>query len=141
VRLTKETEYAIVGLALLAEAGEGAVLPVSEIAESGNLPPRFLAGVFHRLARSGLVVARRGPGEGCRLARPAEEITLADVVRAVEGADALGQCLLWRGHCAEGEHCPLHPWLRRSVEAVRQALEDTSLSDFLARRNREEPEA
>lgn len=84
MRVTARGDYAVRAAVELAAAG-GATRKVAELAEAQEIPPRFLENILLALRRAGLVQSRRGGDGGFRLARPAAEITLADVLRAVEG--------------------------------------------------------
>ena len=84
MRVTARGDYAVRAAVELAAAG-GETRKVADLAAAQGIPPRFLENILLALRRSGLVQSRRGADGGFRLARPAEEITLADVLRAVEG--------------------------------------------------------
>jgi len=86
VKLTRRSEYALLALIHLARAeGEGYVA-VSAIAEAQGLPSKFLEQLLMALKRAGLVRSQKGPHGGYRLGRPASKITLAEVVRLLDGA-------------------------------------------------------
>jgi Rrf2 family protein len=86
MRLSLQVQYAICGVFDLAYNGDpGTPIQVRVIGERQAIPPRYLEQIFQRLRRARLVSGKRGPGGGYVLARPAEEITLRDVVEAVEG--------------------------------------------------------
>ena len=98
MRLALQVQYAICGVFDLAYNGQGEPVRIREIGARQGVPPRYLEQIFQRLRRAGLVTSKRGPGGGYLLARPATEITLRDVVEAVEGplaeglaGDALGR--------------------------------------------------
>ncbi len=100
MRLALQVQYAICGVFDLAYNGQGEPVRIREIGERQGVPPRYLEQIFQRLRRAGLVTSKRGPGGGYLLARPAAEITLREVVEAVEGplaeglaGDALGRRL------------------------------------------------
>ena len=84
VRVTARGDYAVRAAVELAAAG-GETRKVADLAAAQDIPARFLENILLALRRAGLVHSRRGTDGGFRLARPAEEITLADVLRAVEG--------------------------------------------------------
>lgn len=84
VRVTARGDYAVRAAVELAAAG-GETRKVADLAAAQHIPARFLENILLALRRAGLVHSRRGTDGGFRLARPAEEITLADVLRAVEG--------------------------------------------------------
>jgi Rrf2 family iron-sulfur cluster assembly transcriptional regulator len=93
MRLSQKAQYAICGVFDLAYNGEGAPIQVRVIGERQRIPARYLEQIFQRLRRARIVQAKRGPGGGYTLARPPSEITLRDVVEAVEGPlrERLGQ--------------------------------------------------
>jgi Rrf2 family protein len=84
VRLSAKADYAIRAAVELAAAGEGAVKG-ERIASAQEIPPKFLENILLDLKQAGLVASRRGAEGGYWLARPAAAISLADVIRAVEG--------------------------------------------------------
>ncbi len=84
MRVTARGDYAVRAAVELA-AAEGDTRKVFELAAAQDIPPRFLENILLALRRAGLVQSRRGAEGGFRLARPADQITVADVLRAVEG--------------------------------------------------------
>ena len=84
MHVTARGDYAVRAAVELA-AAEGQTRKVADIAAAQNIPPRFLENILLALRRAGLVQSRRGADGGFRLAHPAEQVTLADVLRAVEG--------------------------------------------------------
>lgn len=85
MRLSLQVQYAICASFDLAYSGQGEPIQIRAIADRQAIPPRYLEQIFVRLRRAGLVDSKRGPGGGYRLARPAAEITLCEIVEAVEG--------------------------------------------------------
>jgi Rrf2 family protein len=88
MRLSLQVQYAICGLFDLAYNGHGQPIQVRVIGERQAIPPRYLEQIFQRLRRARLVTGKRGPGGGYVLARDASEITLRDIVEAIEGPAA-----------------------------------------------------
>lgn len=86
MRLTSKGRYGVRALFQLAYHHEGRAAQMREIAEQAAVPVRFLEQIFHELKRAGLLTAKRGPGGGYRLSRAPSEISLGDVVRALEGS-------------------------------------------------------
>jgi Rrf2 family cysteine metabolism transcriptional repressor len=86
MRVSQRVDYALRGLVALAQRPAGAPIAAGDIADRLGLPRRFLEQQFTALAQAGILECRRGAGGGCTLARPASEITAADVVRVLEGA-------------------------------------------------------
>jgi Rrf2 family protein len=85
MRLSLQAQYAVCGVFDLAYNGGGEPVQVRVIGERQRIPSRYLEQIFQRLRRAKLVLGKRGPGGGYTLARPAAEITLRDVIEAVEG--------------------------------------------------------
>jgi len=113
LQLTRGGEYAIRGMIYLAGRPAGEVSSLRDIGREQDIPESFLAKILQSLVHSGLAVSRRGAHGGFALARPAVEITLRDVIEAVDGPIALNQCVLWPEDCARSGDCELHKtWLR-----------------------------
>jgi Rrf2 family protein len=131
VRLSAKADYAIRAAAELAAAGEGPVKG-ERLASAQEIPPKFLENIMLDLKHAGLVRSQRGAEGGYWLARPPQEITLADVIRAVEGplANVRGarpEELEYRGP-AEGLR---EVWI--AVRAsLRGVLESVTLADLAA---------
>ena len=85
MRFSLQVQYAICGVFDLAYNGHGDPVRIREISERQGIPARYLEQIFQRLRRAQIVASKRGPGGGYTLARPAAEITLREVVEAVEG--------------------------------------------------------
>jgi Rrf2 family protein len=85
VKLTARADYAVRAALELATLGDGALMKADQVAQAQDIPRHFLDNILTDLRRAGLVFTQRGPDGGSRLARPADEITLAQVVRAIEG--------------------------------------------------------
>ena len=131
MNLTRESEYALKGLAVLAMRPVGDVVPLAEIAEVQQLPGTFLAKIFQKLARHGLLEADRGRGSGYMLRGAPSGIRIRDVLEAVEGPMALKRCLLWTGHCSETEPCPLHHRLEPLRTQLDQMLNEVTLAEYV----------
>lgn len=119
ISVTSKSRYAVVALAELARSGEGPV-PIAQIAERRGIPVQFLEQLFTTLRRDGFLQSQRGVKGGYSLARPAEEITVLDVVQALDGRvgdEAREAGGIW----AEG------------VEALRAVFRGTTIADIAHR--------
>jgi Rrf2 family iron-sulfur cluster assembly transcriptional regulator len=104
---------------------------VSVIAQAAGLPANALAKIFQRLARFGLLTSRRGPGGGYALARSARDITLADILRAVQDIVPGGRhCLLGNERCGEGRLCLVHDVIIHADKLVIDGLSKITLAEF-----------
>ncbi len=131
MNLTKESEYALQGLARLATYPSGTMVPMAEIATEQQLPPTFLAKIFQKLARHGLLEAERGRGSGYMLSGEPSEIRVREILEAVEGSMALQKCLLWGGNCDEDEPCPLHYRLKSIRPLLDAMLNEITLAEYM----------
>jgi len=132
VQISAKTDYALRALCELAVQEADTALKADDIAAAHAIPRSFLDGILLELRRAGLVASRRGPVGGHRLARPAYAITVADVVRAMEGPLALvhgnrPEDLGYEGSAA----CLQDVWvaLRASVRGV---LESTTIEQIVS---------
>lgn len=85
MRFSREVQYALCGLFDLAYNGAGEPVHVRRIGERQRIPRAFLEQIFQRLRRAGLVTGKRGPGGGFLLARPPAQISLREIVEAIDG--------------------------------------------------------
>jgi len=113
LQLTRGAEYAIRAMSYLARFPEGHVASLHEIGEAQDIPESFLAKILQSLVRGGLTVSQRGAHGGFALARPASEITMAQVIEAIDGPITVNQCVLSPEDCARSASCTTHEaWLR-----------------------------
>jgi Rrf2 family protein len=106
-------------MSYLARFPDGHVAPLHDIGEAQDIPESFLAKILQSLVRSGLAVSRRGARGGFALARPADQITLRDVIEAVDGPISLNQCVLWPEDCERSDGCAAHQaWLRAQAQLM-----------------------
>jgi Rrf2 family iron-sulfur cluster assembly transcriptional regulator len=108
LRLTNAADYAIRSMLYIASLPEGRVVLRSEVAETQNIPSSFMAKILRGLVRAGLLRSSRGVHGGFSLARSASEISLLDVVEAIEGPVALTSCLPDPEACEHAANCPAH---------------------------------
>jgi Rrf2 family protein len=129
--LSTTAEYALRAVLHIAEvAGEGSV-PVERIAEALNQPRNYLSKILHTLVRPGVLESTRGPRGGFRLAVPAEELTLLDVVRVFDPLDERRSCLLGRPFCSDVNPCPVHHRWKDVAERAAAFFRDTTVAEVL----------
>ena len=122
ISVTSKSRYAVVALAELARSGQNP-MPIGQVAERRRIPVQFLEQLFSTLRRAGILVSHRGAKGGYTLARPPEEITVLEVVQALDGV--VGQ----EGKEAGGI------W-EEGVEALRTTFRSTTIAE-IARREAE----
>jgi Rrf2 family protein len=132
--LSQKARYALRAMVELARAGPEQQLTSGEIAARADAPRKFLEAILLELSRRGLVLSRRGKFGGYVLARPAAEISFAEVIRVIDGPLALAPCVSQMAFrkcddCTDLETCALRPALRRARDATAEVLEAYSLAD------------
>ena len=130
LRVTKLTDYASVVLTVLA-SDPAAVLSASELAERAGLEAPTVAKVLKPLAQAGLVDGFRGANGGYRLARDAAEISLVEIVEAMEGPLGMTECSVHAGQCGIEDSCGVRANWRRINDVVADALRGVSLAQML----------
>jgi len=85
MHVTAKADYAVRAVVELADSGQGSPRKVDEVAQAQSIPVSFLENILTQLRSSGIVRSQRGPEGGYWLARPADEVNLAQIIRAVEG--------------------------------------------------------
>ncbi len=131
--LGASTVHALRAVAHLA-GGEGEVVLGRDLASTVGVPAPYLAKVLATLARVGVLAATRGARGGYRLARPAEEIRLAEVVGPFEGKRAAPTCLLRPGQaCREESACAAHAAWSEVNQAYQRFLDTTTVADVQGR--------
>jgi Rrf2 family transcriptional regulator, cysteine metabolism repressor len=121
--ITSKSPYAVRALTELARTGNAGPVPIGEIARRRDIPVQFLEGLFATLRRAGILSSQRGVKGGYSFARPADQLTVLEVVEALEGrlgADAAQQGEIWV----------------EAVEALRERLRSETIADVAQREAR-----
>src|SRR5271163_3996710 len=134
MKLSVRGEYALRALLVLGlNYGEG-VVRIQTISEQQNIPKKFLDQILNDLKSIGVVASRRGAAGGYRLARPPQEITLASIVRHIEGALAPVSCASDRFYerctCPDESRCPIRAVMKEVRESVVAIMERTTVADL-----------
>jgi Rrf2 family iron-sulfur cluster assembly transcriptional regulator len=141
MQLSTKGRYAVMAMADLAGRESARATPLAAIAERQQISRPYLEQLFARLRRRGLVTSVRGPGGGYRLAKPASDLSVAEVVIAVDEPLRATRCLGHGAGCMRGgERCLTHDLWEETGRQVRDYLAAVSLADVLAGRLRP-PEA
>src|SRR6187397_1623605 len=138
MKLTKKGEYALRALIQLgiAEKLGRDVVSVSELAESENLPYKFIENILQELRKDGYVESKRGKEGGCRLAKPMKDITIGEVVRLIDGRLAPIGCASETDYekctCPDEVHCGLRMLMIDVRNAIAQILDRYTLDDVVS---------
>ena len=130
LRVTKLTDYATVVLTVLA-AQPGVVLSASELAEQSGLESPTVSKLLKPLAQAGLVSGLRGVRGGYRLARAAEDISLCEIVEAMEGPLAITECSQDHSQCGIAHQCGVRSNWRLINDVLAETLRGVSLASML----------
>lgn len=135
--ISQTSEYALRAVAWLGAQTEG-VYTTGEIAEATDVPANYLAKVLQTLTRKGIVRSRRGPGGGITLARDASELTVLDVVSAVDPLPRIESCPLGI-HEHEGGLCSLHHRVDMTMALVEDCLRSATIESLYSSDPRQNP--
>ena len=130
LRVTKLTDYATVVLTVLA-ARPGEVLSATELADAAGLEPPTVSKLLKPLAQAGLVEGLRGVHGGYRLARPATDINLVEIVEAMEGPLAMTECSHDHSQCGIADQCGVRSNWRLINDVLAEALRGVTLAQML----------
>lgn len=127
--ITKKTEYAIRAMWELAQHPDG-LLTANRIAEAQEIPPKYLPQIVAELVQTGLLVSARGYKGGLKLNKPAEQISLLTIIKAVQGSLDLFECQHGEYDCRHFPGCDLRGVYNRAQAALEDVFRDTLLSDL-----------
>lgn len=131
IRLTKFADYGMLLMGQIAACQDHA-LSAQTLAETSGVPAPTVSKLLGKLARAGLLDSHRGAQGGFTLARSAHDITVAEIVQAVEGPIALTDCIEHGlGACGYETHCPSRMGWSRVNAAIRDALEGITLAEMI----------
>lgn len=131
MQITRQADYAVRAVLYLAQLGPERLAATSQIAQEQQIPPSFLAKIVSQLSVAGLLQTSRGARGGVSLARPADQISLREVVEAIDGQILLNECVSNHSACYFGDDCPMRPiWCEAQAELILR-LEQTTFDKFV----------
>lgn len=129
--LRQHTDYAFRLLVALAQA-PGKPISTRVLASEADVPYQFASKIMQKLHEQGLVESVMGPFGGFRLARPAEKVTLLEIIEAVQGPVVVNTCLLGQDTCQRRHICPVRDKLESLQETMVDYLQSVRLADLVA---------
>jgi Rrf2 family protein len=126
------TEYAIRGLSELAGRGVNGPVMLDELVAGTDLPRDFLAKIFQKLVRAGILKSAKGRGGGFTLAKAQHDVTLIDIVEAIEGPQLLDACVVGLEKCNDTMPCAQHDLYKPIRQRLKDYLRTTTLADLAA---------
>jgi len=131
MQFTKAEEYGVLGILYLADKGTTEITPLSEISQAQEIPEKFLAKIFQTLSRTGLIRSHRGVRGGFSLNRPADEISLKEVLEAIQGPYCLMKCTRDISQCDRRTFCALRELLIIGERKLISVFEEHTLADLM----------
>lgn len=138
LRITKLTDYATVVLTALAESPDR-VHSATELADRARLELPTVSKLLKPLAHAGLVSSFRGANGGYQLARPASQISLIEIVEAIEGRVGMTECSGEHSRCEHQPHCGVQGHWRRINDVISETLRGMSLAEMLPQESQLRP--
>jgi Rrf2 family protein len=127
MQITRQADYAVRAMVFLAQLDPEDKASTRKIAQEKSIPPSFLAKIISQLSVAGILHTSRGAKGGVSLAKPAESISLLDVVEAIDGPILLNDCVSDMSSCKHDESCPLKPvW----CDAQKMLVDHLSKANF-----------
>jgi Rrf2 family protein len=128
--LSKSCEYGLRAALYLASLDEEGYVPISTISEELDISFPFLTKIFQKLNDAGLLESQRGPKGGVALTRPAEDVTLYEIVAAIDGDALFRECVLGLPNCGDADPCPLHEQWVPKREQLETMFRNASLAEL-----------
>lgn len=129
IQITNQADYAMRAMLYLTRLGNGKQAPSNVIAEEMKMSRMFLSRINSQLSNAGLIVTRRGARGGIALSKPASEISVYDVLIAVEGPIKIIDCEKDPEFCQQ-EGCPFRAFWHKTEKTLIAQLKGTSLQDL-----------
>ncbi|MCB9799609.1 MAG: Rrf2 family transcriptional regulator [Candidatus Omnitrophica bacterium] len=127
---SKTCEYALRALVYLALKGKGVFIGASEISEATGIPGPYLTKIFQNLTRRGFLKSRRGVSGGVALCHQPEDVSLIQIVEAIDDLTPFDECVMGLDQCEDHNGCPLHPIWSNAKNEIFLKLKTTSLMDL-----------
>ena len=130
--LSKSAEYGIRATLYLTSLNQDGYVSIRAISDELDISFHFLTKIFQKLTQAGLMQSFRGPNGGVALARSATEITLKDIVDAIDGPALFTECVLGLPGCGERQPCPLHEAWGEERDRLQTIFENATLAAMTA---------
>jgi Rrf2 family transcriptional regulator, iron-sulfur cluster assembly transcription factor len=135
MQLTREGDYGIRSVLYLARQPYKKISFVTEISEEYKIPRSFLAKILQKLVKAKIVRSYRGVKGGFSLARQAKDISVLDVLEAIEGKLAMNICLADKKKCDFSRNCPIHSVWANAQSKVVEVLKKSNFEDLSRHKN------
>jgi Rrf2 family protein len=130
MQITRQADYAARAILYLAQIGNGKRVATSQVAKEQKIPPSFLTKIISQLSIAGLLHTSRGAHGGVKLAREPQNITLLEVIEAIDGPLQLNICVGGEGNCTLEENCPMRPVWCEAQNELKEKLKNTNFAQL-----------
>ena len=131
MQITRQADYAVRAVLYLARMEPNQRAATSQVAQEQHIPPSFLAKIISQLSIAGLLHTSRGARGGVTLAREPKDVTLLEVIEAIDGPIMLNECVAENSICTFDEECPLRPVWCEAQEELITRLKNTNFQQLL----------
>jgi Rrf2 family protein len=131
MQITRQADYAVRAVLYLAQLGPDQRAATSQIAQEQRIPPSFLAKIVSQLSVAGLLQTSRGARGGVSLARDPQNISILEVVEAIDGPILLNECVSNSGVCMFGDTCQIRPLWCDAQAGLVDRLRQTTFDNFI----------
>ncbi|MBN2354738.1 Rrf2 family transcriptional regulator [candidate division KSB1 bacterium] len=131
--LSKTCNHALRATLYIAAAPDRTFVPIGEIADQLGISFHFLTKILQILTQEGILRSFKGPNGGVAFARPAAEISILEIIIAIDGPALMEKCLLGLAHCSDEHPCPIHSQWVRIRSRLQNLFADTSLKKLADR--------
>jgi Rrf2 family protein len=131
MQITRAGEYGVLGLLNLARRSAGSKVMIEELSAEEKIPKSFLAKIFQSLARAGIIRSTRGARGGFALVKSPGQITVLEIIEAIEGKIAFQRCLQESNQCEQIGGCALCGLFEQAQDRLKDVFLKTTLADLL----------
>ena len=131
MKLTQGADYGMAAVLYLSQRGEDCCYSLDEISRATEIPEEFLRKIFQILVKSGIINSFKGRGGGVSLARSPKDITVAEVIRPLEGEMGLVRCLREKEDCPRSSECMVSNFWRKAQQNFLEILNKTTIKDLI----------
>jgi len=128
--LSKSCVYGLRATLFLAAKQNGNYLSIRKLSDKLDISFHFLTKILQQLTTANLMESMKGPKGGVRLSKPGKEITLLDIIIAIDGTDLLTECVLGLPGCGKEKPCPMHEMWKSTRTEITDMLENTDLTEM-----------
>lgn len=129
--LSKSCVYGLRSALFLANQEKGKFIPIRKMSDKLEISFHFLTKILQQLTAEGLMESFKGPNGGVRLVHTGNDVHLMDIVIAIDGPQLLTECALGLPGCGEKAHCPIHDKWAETRDAIREMLEESTLTELV----------